>query len=239
MVLRKYGGIYLDSDSYVVKSLDKYRRYETAIGWPPGQYIGSQVIVAHKKSEFLRLYYESYRKYRPDLWYYNAGELPTQEILGPQLHLVYRIPCDFGVHEDITRTLYEQCNDDWRNYTAVHVFFRLRSHYCPLDKFGPINFETVGRLRAVEFSMCDISARMHCLAERSKIGQTVTGKYANAMRVSNSTAAATARPTFFRFISFETSAPNLRQTVPKGDAASVRVVRSTPAKQRKVSTVRD
>ncbi|KAH6938828.1 hypothetical protein HPB50_013294 [Hyalomma asiaticum] len=41
--------------------------------------------------------------------------------------------------------------------------------------------------------MCDISARMHCLAERrSKIGQTVTGKYANAMRVSNYIAAATA-----------------------------------------------
>ncbi|KAH6929965.1 hypothetical protein HPB50_007579 [Hyalomma asiaticum] len=41
--------------------------------------------------------------------------------------------------------------------------------------------------------MCDISARMHCLAERrSKIGQTVTGKYANAMLVSNSIAAATA-----------------------------------------------
>ncbi|KAH6937345.1 hypothetical protein HPB50_026784 [Hyalomma asiaticum] len=39
---------------------------------------------------------------------------------------------------------------------------------------------------------------MHCLVERrSKIGQTVTGKYANAMRVSNSIAAATARPTFF------------------------------------------
>ncbi|KAH6936497.1 hypothetical protein HPB50_018238 [Hyalomma asiaticum] len=89
---------------------------------------------------------------------------------------------------------------------------------------------------------------MQCLAERrSKIGQTVTGKYANAMRVSNSRAAATARPTFFRFISFETRAPNLRQTVPKGDAASVRVVRSTPGKQRgnarvaaaSVSTVRD
>ncbi|KAH6935500.1 hypothetical protein HPB50_006285 [Hyalomma asiaticum] len=87
---------------------------------------------------------------------------------------------------------------------------------------------------------------MHCLAERrSKIGQTVTGKYANAMRVSNSIAAATARPPFFRFISFETRAPNLRQTVTKDDAASVQVVRSTPGKQRRnarvasVSTVRD
>ncbi|KAH6922464.1 hypothetical protein HPB50_014244 [Hyalomma asiaticum] len=83
----------------------------------------------------------------------------------------------------------------------------------------------------LEFSMCDISARMHCLAERrSKIGETVRGKYANAMRVSNSIAAATARPTFLHFISFETRTPNLRQTVPKGDAASVRVLRSTPGK---------
>ncbi|KAH6925252.1 hypothetical protein HPB50_002929 [Hyalomma asiaticum] len=51
---------------------------------------------------------------------------------------------------------------------------------------------------------------MHCLAERSKIGQTVTGKPANAMRASNSIAAAIARPNFFRFISRETHAPNLR-----------------------------
>ncbi|KAH6920513.1 hypothetical protein HPB50_028499 [Hyalomma asiaticum] len=100
----------------------------------------------------------------------------------------------------------------------------------------------------VEFSMSDIGARMRCLAERrSKIGQTVAGNYANAMRVSDAIAAATAPPTFFRFISFETRAPHLQQTVPKGDAASVRVVRSPPGKQRRnarvlvasVSTVRD
>nr|XP_037268261.1 uncharacterized protein LOC119159562 [Rhipicephalus microplus] len=143
-VLRKYGGIYLDSDSYVVKSLDKYRRYETTIGWPPRGIIGNQIIIAHKRSEFLRLYYESYRKYRPDLWYYNGGQLPTQEILGKNPHLVYRVPCDFGVHEHIVMTLFERSNDDWRNFSAMHLFFRHRS-YLSYDKFGPINFETVGR----------------------------------------------------------------------------------------------
>ncbi|KAH6937099.1 hypothetical protein HPB50_025535 [Hyalomma asiaticum] len=76
---------------------------------------------------------------------------------------------------------------------------------------------------AIEFSMCDISARMHCLAERrSKIGQTVTGKYANAMRVSNSIAAATARPTFFRFISFEGAPPR----APRPSTAGLGLVRS-------------
>lgn len=144
-VLRKYGGIYLDGDAYLVRSLDKYRRYETAIGWPPGQYVGTQVIVAHKDAEYLRLWYESYRDYRPSLWYYNAGELPTKKFLHPRPELVYRVACDFGVHEAVARFLYEQRSCAWRNFTAIHLFFRLRNHYCPFDNFGTIDFRTVGR----------------------------------------------------------------------------------------------
>ncbi|XP_077516390.1 uncharacterized protein LOC144126220 [Amblyomma americanum] len=147
-VLRRYGGIYLDSDAYLVKSMDKYRGCETAIGWPPGQNMGNQIIVAHKRSKFLRLYYELYRRYRPDLWYYNAGQLPTRDILEKKPHLVCGVPSDFGVHEGIARVLFEQCNGEWRNFTAVHAFFRHRAHYCPSDKFGPIDFEAVGRYSA-------------------------------------------------------------------------------------------
>lgn len=144
-ILQKYGGIYLDSDSYLVKSLDKYRRYELAIGWPPGHLVGTQVIVAHKDAEYLRLWYESYLDYRPFRWYYNAGELPTKKILEPRPDLVYRVPCDFGVHEAATRILYEQCSCAWRNFTAFHLFFRVRNYYCPFDNFGTVDFETVGR----------------------------------------------------------------------------------------------
>ncbi|KAH6937911.1 hypothetical protein HPB50_005112 [Hyalomma asiaticum] len=95
--------------------------------------------------------------------------------------------------------------------------------------------------------MYGLLSSMHGLDERSSKIERTQGKYANALRVSNSTAAATGRPTFFRLISFETHGPNLRQTVRKDDAESVRVVRSTPGKQRRnarvavasVSTVRD
>ncbi|KAH6930661.1 hypothetical protein HPB50_016292 [Hyalomma asiaticum] len=111
--------------------------------------------------------------------------------------------------------------------------YRIEDFRKPLEDAGVIKDVAV----IVEFSMCDISARMHCLAERSKIGQTVTGKYANAIRVSNSIAAATARPTVFRFIAFETRDPNLRHIVAKGDAASVRSVRSTPGKKRRNARV--
>ena len=43
-ILMKYGGIILDNDSYVVRSLDSFRKFEIAIGWDENQCIGTQVI---------------------------------------------------------------------------------------------------------------------------------------------------------------------------------------------------
>jgi len=66
--MMKYGGIYLDNDVYVVQNLDKYRKYEIAMGWDEGQFLGSQVIVAHRNARFLPLWLNTYRQYHADLW---------------------------------------------------------------------------------------------------------------------------------------------------------------------------
>ena len=42
-ILIQYGGIVLDEDVFVVKSLNKFRHFEAAVGWPEDQNIGSQV----------------------------------------------------------------------------------------------------------------------------------------------------------------------------------------------------
>lgn len=42
-IMMKYGGIYLDNDVYVVKNLDKYRRFEMVMGWSEGGYLDNQV----------------------------------------------------------------------------------------------------------------------------------------------------------------------------------------------------
>ena len=42
-ILIQYGGIVLDEDVFVVKSLNKFRHFEAALGWPEDQNIGSQV----------------------------------------------------------------------------------------------------------------------------------------------------------------------------------------------------
>ena len=68
-VLMKYGGIYFDNDAYVIRSLDKYRKFEFVINWDENEFIGTQVIIAHKDARFLPLWLDSYRDYHSDKWY--------------------------------------------------------------------------------------------------------------------------------------------------------------------------
>ena len=39
-VLERFGGIYLDNDVYVIKSLHHFRKFEFVIGWPEDQFLG-------------------------------------------------------------------------------------------------------------------------------------------------------------------------------------------------------
>lgn len=44
-ILQKWGGIYLDTDTVVLKNLDKFRNFEMVIGWPKNEYMGTQVFI--------------------------------------------------------------------------------------------------------------------------------------------------------------------------------------------------
>jgi hypothetical protein len=54
-ILMQYGGIFLDNDSYVVRNLDVFRKYEMTIGITDGYKLGTQVLIAHKDARFLNL----------------------------------------------------------------------------------------------------------------------------------------------------------------------------------------
>ena len=48
----------------------RYRKFEMTMNWDENQFIGNQVIIAHKDARFLKLYLESYRdNYHSDRWY--------------------------------------------------------------------------------------------------------------------------------------------------------------------------
>ena len=123
----QYGGIALDSDVFVVQSLSPFLHYEMSLGWPRGQNIGNQVVVAHRGARLLRMWLGLYQEYRPALWYYNAGEAPTQVILKDHPELVHRVETQFGV-ENLADRLYNQRWDGWTQRTTIHLLYRHRNY---------------------------------------------------------------------------------------------------------------
>lgn len=62
LVLMHYGGIFLDNDVYVIRSLDEFRKFEMAVSWDaPDQGLGVQVLIAHKNARLLRAHFDRYR----------------------------------------------------------------------------------------------------------------------------------------------------------------------------------
>ena len=77
LILMHYGGIYLDSNVYVVNSLENYRRFEMVVSLEitPNERdrISTQVIIAHKNARFLKAWYDSYRTRFSEINFYSSG----------------------------------------------------------------------------------------------------------------------------------------------------------------------
>ncbi|RWS25409.1 uncharacterized protein B4U80_07413 [Leptotrombidium deliense] len=132
-VLMDFGGIFVDNDVFVVKSLKPFLKFEFAIGWPMNDFLGTQVLVAHRSARFLKLWFDSYKDYKPFEWYYNAGELPTNNILKKNPRLVHRVPEAFGVH-NLVDYLYNKNvpENEWKSkFYAIHLLERHRSYLLP------------------------------------------------------------------------------------------------------------
>jgi len=95
------------------------------LGKKEGQNIGTQYLLAKPKALFLRLWLSSYSQYRPSLWYHNAGEVPTQQVLKPCPHLAHVDAGRIGVDIALAEKLYGRLPwPEWRSYLAIHLLSR-------------------------------------------------------------------------------------------------------------------
>ena len=124
----EFGGIYLDRDVIVFKSLDPFRKFEMTLDYETyaGKSMGTQVQIAHKRARFLRLYLQTYQKYEGDKWYWNAGQFPTQRIINNYPHLVHSMNGEFGLTgPEICPKMYLENLEDWsEKFFTVHLLMR-------------------------------------------------------------------------------------------------------------------
>ena len=105
------------------------------LGWPKDQNIGTQILISPPKAPFIRLWLKTYREYKPALWYYNAAEAPTQNILSKYPELVNRIEKLFGVH-NLAQKLYglnAGAWTGWKDYYSIHLLSRHRDYLVKED----------------------------------------------------------------------------------------------------------
>lgn len=143
-ILLEHGGIYLDNDVLVIRSFDKLRRYEFSVGWPHKQFLGNQILVASAHARFLELYYRTYRYFNDSAWYYNAGELPTKEILYRNPSLVHREQLKLGVHTSLLYFTFMK-TINWRRFYCIHLFYRQFHEYMddPMFDYNPDNIKNL------------------------------------------------------------------------------------------------
>ena len=67
-----YGGIYLDTDVLVLKSLDPLRVHKLTLGVSGPNEISNGIIIARRGAPFLRMWLENYHSYVPGVWGLNS-----------------------------------------------------------------------------------------------------------------------------------------------------------------------
>ncbi|XP_077999718.1 uncharacterized protein LOC144452492 [Glandiceps talaboti] len=64
-ILLNSGGVYFDTDIFVVASLEPLRKYDYVVGRPTGYVLNNGIILSSPNSTFLNMFYQSYRNYIP------------------------------------------------------------------------------------------------------------------------------------------------------------------------------
>ena len=83
-VLTKYGGIYLDQDVFVVRSLNRFRHFEATVSWPRGGRVSSGVLAAHRHARLLARLMEALHDLAP-------AEAEMETVLRTRPELVHRV----------------------------------------------------------------------------------------------------------------------------------------------------
>ena len=124
-VLKRFGGIYLDRDVYVVRSLNVCRKNNTTVQWDDTKSLRTHLIISGKDSQFLNVLLNSYLDYRPDISHYSWREVQEKRILPKYPKLVHRVK-KFGADLSVVCPLvYTQYNKKWKkDFFAIRLNIR-------------------------------------------------------------------------------------------------------------------
>ncbi|KAF2898699.1 hypothetical protein ILUMI_07474 [Ignelater luminosus] len=119
-ILKRYGGIILDNDVFVVNNLDGYLRYDMAIHWMGMDTILSdRILVANPDARLLRLWFKGFKRYLnlTKVATMSSVEYVTYKLLSKQSFDAYVDLNKFRIDSMCisTHVLYEKPWNEWQS----------------------------------------------------------------------------------------------------------------------------
>ncbi|XP_070534419.1 uncharacterized protein [Ptychodera flava] len=143
-ILMERGGVYLDTDVFVVAPLEPLRYYDYVVGRPESKVLNNGVIIASKHSQFLKIYYKSYEKYNSKCW--ACSSVRNQHTIAMKHKHLLHIEPHSMVNPPYTewKKLFLN-NYNWKvGHFTIHVWFRtFRNNVPEASDFNPDNIRNL------------------------------------------------------------------------------------------------
>lgn len=156
-ILIRYGGIYLDLDTIVLKSFENLMAYPVTMGAESPELLGNGIIVARPNATFLRIWYDQYRTFDDRLYNEHSVRLPMN--LAREYPKLVHIEWDSLLRPNWFERQWligEGKLWDWFNNYAIHLYLKYhKMEYSPQNiKF--LNTTTGEILRYIYYGTYEI-----------------------------------------------------------------------------------
>ncbi|KAJ8312246.1 hypothetical protein KUTeg_009619 [Tegillarca granosa] len=137
-VLREYGGIYLDTDTILLRSLDSLRNYTFSMSKTRKNTLGNGLILSAAGSKFIDIWLRNYNTFNPKKWGQHSVYLPFDlSIRNPELiHVENRTFLHGGTLDQIFLS-----NFKWSHLYALHLYIRYYKK-CTYDEYTVCGLNT-------------------------------------------------------------------------------------------------
>ncbi|XP_077999694.1 uncharacterized protein LOC144452471 [Glandiceps talaboti] len=123
-ILQQYGGVYMDNDVIVVKSLEPLRHYDFVMGRESEVSLNNGIILARNDSAFLRWYYKGYKFYNRTCWTCDSILYPNAlAIQYPRLIHIEETSLVKPVWNNSWQ-IFKGHYEWWQDHYTIHTFIR-------------------------------------------------------------------------------------------------------------------
>ena len=150
-ILLQIGGIYLDSDTLVMKSLDELRKYNIVLGEESLISLANGAVLTNKDSWFLKRWFQEYENFDDGHWGISSVETPRAlwQLFPEEIHVVEVLMMRPNWLE------YQMLHHgffDWSNHYTVHLSTRF------MDKFD--KFRTLTQFAVLNTSYGEVARKI-------------------------------------------------------------------------------